>query len=180
MRRGRSFMFALTVLVAGILAGAMPARADVMTFHLTVGDALASVGSTNAFLVSLGKQVPAVKLVPGGTKFAGLTCAGFGDVYKLASVTILDGPQAFPDLVTTKKGKDALALAKAFSLATPSPWTPPAANAESDQQFWTTTNVTHGLQFAAEALTAGNDSGLLGPDASAGVFRFAADVAPTV
>src|SRR5262245_8357867 len=100
----------ITALVlASVVTAAPNAGAVEQTFHLTVGDVLASVGRTNAFLVSLGKQVRGVKLVPGGTKFAGLTCAGFGDVYKLASVTILDGTAAFPDLVTTKRGKDAQA-----------------------------------------------------------------------
>jgi hypothetical protein len=118
--------------------------------------------------------------VPGGTKFARLTCAGFGDVYKLASVTVLNGPSVFPGLVTTKKGKDALALATAFGLAGATPWAPPAPAAESDRQFWSAANVPQGLQFAAEALTAGNDSGLLDAASSAGIFRFRATVPSNV
>ena len=163
-------------LVAATLATPTGARAELMTFHLTVGDVLASVGRTNAFLVSLGKQARGLKLVPGGTKFAGLTCAGFGDVYKLGSVTVLDGPQAFTDLVTTKKGKDAIALATAFGLAGATPWVPPATDAESDQQFWAATNVTHGLRFAAEGIANASDSGLIDGDDAAGVFRFRANV----
>jgi hypothetical protein len=112
---------------------------------------LASVGRTNAFLVTLGKQARGLKLVPGGTRFAGLTCAGFGDVYKLGAMTVLDGPRAFSDLVTTKKGKDAQALATAFGLAGPTTWVPPAIDAETDRQFWSATAVAHGLRFAAEA-----------------------------
>ena len=175
--RGLRYLLASTVLLAGLAAGPRPASAEPMTFHLTVGDVLASVGHTNDFLVSLGKQARGVKLVPGGTKFAGLTCAGFGDVYKLASVTVLDGTAAFPDLVTTKKGKDAAALVAAFGQAALTPWTPPATNAETDRQFWTAAPVAHGLQFASEALAHG-DNGLLDAAESAGIFRFSADVPP--
>ncbi len=157
-----------------------PPPPQAMTFHLGVGDVLASVGKTNAFLVSLGKQARGLKLVPGGTKFAGLTCAGFGDVYKLASVTVLTGPGVFPARVTTKKGKDALALSTAFGLAGLTPWFPPATDAETDRQFWTAANAPHGIQFASEALTAGNDSGLLGAASSAGIFRFRATVPTNV
>jgi hypothetical protein len=177
MRRP-AFLTGLIVLCAGLLAGASSAHAEPMTFHLSVGDALASVGRTNAFLVSLGKQARGLKLVPGGTRFAGLTCAGFGDVYKLASVTVLDGPGAFPDLVTTKKGKDAQALATAFGLAGLTAWVPPATDTETDQQFWAAAPVAHGLRFAAEALATGSDAGLLDVGASAGIFRFRANVPP--
>src|SRR5580765_7536494 len=146
MRR-HSLLFALIMVLTGVAGAARPAGAQIpgptqpMTFHLGVGDVLASVGRTNAFLVSLGKQARGLKLVPGGTKFAGLTCAGFGDVYKLASITVLAGPGVFPALVTTKKGKDALALATAFGLAGSTPWAPPATDAETDRQFWSAANV---------------------------------------
>ena len=177
MRR-RSSLLGLTALLVVFLAVRSPAHAEPMTFHLTVGDALASVGRTNAFLVSLGKQARGLKLVPGGTRFAGISCAGFGDVYELGAVTVLDGPRAFADLVTTKKGKDARALATAFGLAGLTPWAPPATDAESDQQFWTATSVAHGLRFAAEALATGSDAGLLDAGVRVGVFRFRADVPP--
>ncbi len=168
------FVLAAVLLVAG------PARAELMTFHLTVGDALASVGRTNAFLASLGsKNARGLKLVPGGTKFAGLTCAGFGDVYKLASITVVDGAGAFPSLVTTKRGRDAEMLSRAFGLAGLTSWVPPASDAETDQQFWSPTNVPHGVRFASEALSTNTDSGLLDASASAGIFRFRANVPPT-
>jgi hypothetical protein len=171
----RSFVLALVLLMS-----ARPAAAELMTFHLTVGDALASVGRTNAFLASLGtKNARGLKLVPGGTKFAGLTCAGFGDVYKLASVKVLDGTGAFPSLVITKRGRDAQTLATAFGLAGLTSWVPPALEAETDRQFWSAANVPHGLAFTAEALQTGTDSGLLDADDSAGIFRFRANVPPT-
>lgn len=174
-------MFSLAgVVLAAVLLLAGPARAELMTFHLTVGDALASVGRTNAFLVSLGgKNARGLKLVPGGTKFAGLTCAGFGDVYQLASITVLDGTGAFPSLVTTKRGRDAETLARAFGLAGLTSWTPPALDAETDRQFWSATHVAHGVRFAAEGLSNDTDNGLLDATASAGIFRFRANVPPT-
>src|SRR5262249_9155468 len=132
------FLLLAIVVLAALAGAARPAAGQVpasapqpMTFHLTVAEALASVGRTNALLALSGKQGRGLKIVPGGTKFAGLTCAGFGNVYELASVTVLDGPQAFPDLVTTKKGKDAQALATAFGLAGTTPWQPPATDAET-------------------------------------------------
>jgi hypothetical protein len=179
MRRPSAILIA-TIVLASVLFARTDARAEVQTFHLTVADVLASVGRTNAFLVSLGKQARGRKLGPGGAKFAGLTCAGVGDVYKLASITVLDGPAAFPELVTTKKGKDALALQTAFGLAGLTPWQPPATEAETDLQFWSASNVTHGLLWASEALTAGNDSGLLDASSSAGILRFRATVPTNV
>ena len=166
--------------LAGALLFASPVRAELMTFHLTVGEALASVGRTNAFLASLGsKNARGLKLVPGGAKFAGLTCAGFGDVYKLASITVLNGTSVFPSLVLTKRGRDAATLSTAFGFANLSTWSPPALEAETDRQFWTATNVPYGLRFAAEALSMNTDSGLLDSSASAGIFRFRADVDAT-
>ncbi len=167
------------VLLTGLVALGREAHAAELTFHLTVGDVLASVGRTNAFLISLGKQARGLKLVPGGTRFGGLTCAGFGDVYKLGSVTVLDGPGAIAERVTTKRGKDAAALMAAFGLAGVTPWTPTAAGAETDRQFWTPGQVSHGLRFVAEALTVGGDGGLLDASASAGIFRFRANLPPT-
>ena len=178
MRR-RLTILSLVCLAISTFGAPRVARAEAMTFHLTVAEILASVGNTNAFLVSLGKQARGLKLVPGGTKFAGLTCAGFGDVYALGAVTVLDGPGAFADLVTTKKGKDAQALATAFSAAGLTSWAPPASDAETDQQFWSTATVPHGLRFAAEALSSGSDAGLLDGEDGAGVFRFRANVPPT-
>jgi hypothetical protein len=169
----------IAAVVASLLALATPARAEQMTFQLTVGDVLASVGRTNAFLVSLGRKARGLKLTPGGTRFAGLTCAGFGDVYKLASVTVLDGVAAFPERVTTKRGRDAITLGNAFGLAGLTSWVPPATNAETDRQFWTASPVVHGEKFAAEALTTGSDAGLLDASASAGIFRFRAGVSKT-
>ena len=151
--------------------------AELLTFHLTVGEVLASVGRTNAFLVSLGKQARGLKIVPGGTKFAGLTCAGFGDVYKLGSITVLDGPAAFPDLVTTKRGRDAMSLATAFRAAGVTTWVPPATDAETDRQFWSPTNVPHGLR-SRPTVDVGSDGGLLDAAASAEIFRFRANVPP--
>lgn len=177
MRRFAAIAVPLVVALA-VLAVPRAGRAEALTFHLSVGEVLDSVARTNSFLASLGKSARGVKLVPGGTKFAGLTCAGFGDVYKLASITVLDGPQAFADLVATKKGKDARALAAAFSAAGLTQWTPPASDAESDRQFWSATAAPHGLRFAAEALTAGGDTGLLDASAAAGIFRFRANVPP--
>ncbi|MCC6764468.1 MAG: hypothetical protein IT293_07365 [Deltaproteobacteria bacterium] len=177
MRRLAPFTGALVLALVALAPRV--ARAEVTTFHLSVGDVLASVGRTNAFLASLGKNARGLKLVPGGTKFAGLTCAGFGDVYKLGAVTVLDGPQAFADLVTTKKGKDARSLATAFGAAGLTAWVPPASDAETDRQLWSAVTVPHGLRFVADALISGGDGGLLDAAASAGIFRFRADVSPT-
>jgi hypothetical protein len=175
MRRS-SLILVLLALVVVLFGSVHTSEAELLTFHLTVGDVLASVGRTNVTLVSLGKQARGVKLVPGGTKFAGLTCAGFGDVYKLGSITVLDGPAAFLQLVTTKRGKDALSLATAFRAAGVTTWTPPATDAETDQQFWSPTNGPQGLRWKADGMTLGNDDGLLDAAASAKIFRFSANV----
>lgn len=173
-------LIARIAVVLMMLAIAQPAHADLLTFQMTVGDAFASAGQTNAFLVSLGKNARGLKLVPGGTKFAGLTCAGFGDVYKLGSVTVLDGPAAFAERVTTKKGKDATLLATAFGLAGLTSWAPPATEAETDRQLWAATPVSHGVAFATESLdNTGTNDGLLDASSSAGIFRFRAPVPPT-
>ncbi len=175
MRRS-SFIVGFLALFGAIGGAPAIGRAELLTFHLTVGEVLASVGRTNAQLVSLGKHARGVKIVPGGTKFAGLTCAGFGDVYKLGSITVLDGPAAFADLVMTKRGKDARSLATAFGAAGVTTWFPPAADAETDQQFWSPSAVPHGLRWAADGMALGNDDGLLGAGASAKIFRFRANV----
>jgi hypothetical protein len=173
----RSSLIAALLTFVALMAGARTTHAEVLTFQLTVGDVLASVGKTNATLVSLGKQARGVKLVPGGTKFAGLTCAGFGDVYKLGSIRVLDGTAAgLYELVTTKRGKDAQSLAMAFGAVGITTWTPPATDAETDQQFWSPTNVSHGLLWKADGMTSGNDDGLLGAAASTKIFRFRANV----
>ena len=171
----RSFI-AVVAAVVVLVAAPRAARAEALMFHLTVGDVLDSVGRTNAFLVSLGRQAHGLKLVPGGTRFAGLTCAGFGDVYKLASVRILDGPGALLDLVATKRGRDARALATVFQTAGVTTWAPPATDAETDRQLWSAGAVPHGLRFVSDALASGGDGGLLDASANAGVFRFRADV----
>jgi hypothetical protein len=96
--RSRSDRVRVTRAAAAALALlALPAvaRATPMTFHLDVRDALASVDAYNAFLVSLGKSAKGVKLVPGGTTFAGQTCAAFGTVFQLGSITVLRGTTAF-------------------------------------------------------------------------------------
>src|SRR5690349_6271057 len=90
--RARSVVAATgIVMTLLLLVPASPARAATMTFQLTVGDVFASVDRYNGFLVSLGKSAPHVKLIPGGTIFAGQSCAAFGSVFGLGSVTVLDG-----------------------------------------------------------------------------------------
>src|SRR5262245_43437502 len=153
----RPALLSIAAVLAVLLGTPHSARADQMTFQLTVGDVLASVGRTHAFLVSRGRQARSLKLVPGGTRLAGRTCAVLGDVHNLASIPVLDGGAASPERVTTQKGKDGLALAAAFGFAGLTPWVPPASDAETDRQFWTAAAVSHGEQFAAEALTSGSD-----------------------
>lgn len=173
----RSFLIPGLAALVALLGSVRTSQAELLTFHMTVGEVLASVGRTNATLVSLGKQARGVKLVPGGTKFAGLTCAGFGDVYKLGSIRVLDGTAAgLGELVTTKRGKDAQLLATAAAAAGITTWAPPATDAETDQQFWSPTNVPHGLLWKADGMASGSDDGLLGPTASAKIFRFHAEV----
>jgi len=152
------------------------ARATPMTFHLDVRDALASVDAYNAFLVSLGKSAKGVKLVPGGTTFAGQTCAAFGTVFQLGSVTVLRGTTAFAARVPSKDGKAAAALAAVFTTAGVRSWTPPATTAETDIPFWSGASTADGVAFVAEGITNNNDSGLLGPNVAPGVLRFGADV----
>jgi hypothetical protein len=162
--------------VALLLALPLAAHAESMTFHLSVGDALASVDRYNAFLVSLGKRAHGVKLIPGGASFAGQSCAGFGSVFRLGSVTVLGSPAALTMRAPSRNGKVASALAAVFALAGVRTWTPPATGAESDVPFWAVVPATDGLRFAADAVTSGGDAGLLGPEAANGILRFSADV----
>jgi hypothetical protein len=62
--RFRTLIIGLTAIMLGLLGVQRPAHAELMTFHLSVGDALASVGKTNAFLVSIGKQAAASSSCP--------------------------------------------------------------------------------------------------------------------
>jgi len=163
---------ALTVL----LALPRPARATPMTFQLDVRDALASVDRYNAFLVSLGKSAKGVKLIPGGTTFAGQSCAAFGTVFQLGSVSVLRGTAALASRVPSKDGKSAAALAAVFTTAGVQSWTLPATNAETDIPFWSGAPAADGVAFTAEGVTNDSDSGLLGPDVAPGILRFRADV----
>ena len=174
--RGRRLVAALLGALAASLVAGSNARATVLTFHLPARDALASAGRFSAFVASLGKQAKGVKLVPGGTSFAGQTCASFGEVYKLGAVAVLDGPARLGELVTTRKGKDAAALAAVFQLAGVAHWTPPPSEAQTDVPFWTAAAAANGAHFAAEALSNGGDNGLLATGADPGVLRFRADV----
>ncbi len=164
--------FALTLL----LAWPVSVHAEPMTFHLTAGDALASVDRSNAFLISLGKRVRGVKLIPGGTTFAGERCAGFGSVFRLGSISVLAGPAALTSRAPSKNGKAATALSAVFGAAGVQTWTPPATNADTDVPFWSVVPATDGVQFSAEAVTSGGDAGLLGADAGDGIVRFDAIV----
>lgn len=162
--------------VALVLALPAAARATPMTFQLPARDALASVERYNAFLVSLGKTAKGVKLIPGGTTFAGQSCGGLGGVFQLGSIAVLRGTTALAARVPTKNGKNAAALAVVFGAASVRTWTPPATNAETDLEFWSGAPTADGVLFAAEAVASGGDSGLLGTDVGDGVVRFRADV----
>lgn len=167
----RTFLRVCAAFVLAVTCVRPAVAAETFTFHLTPQDVLASVARTNAFLVSLGKDAKRLKLVPGGTTFAGQTCAGFGDVYKLAAVSVLSGPAVFPSLVTSARGKDAALLQTAFGRANATPWVPPASAAEASIPFWVGQQIPAGLRFVADGFTSGNDDGLLGPSAG-GVLRF--------
>ena len=169
---------ALSLAGAVVLTLTMPAaaRATPMTFHLSARDTLASVERYNAFLASLGKSAKGLKLIPGGTTFAGQSCAAFGSVFQLGSITILRGTTALAARAPTKNGKNAAALATVFTTAGVQTWTPPATNAETDIDFWIGTPVSDGVAFVAEGVNNNTDSGLLGPDVGDGIVRFRADV----
>src|SRR6266850_1862253 len=95
-------------LVLALLCGLpVAAAAEPLTFHLSARDALASVDRYNAFLVSLGKRVRGVKLIPGGTVFAGQSCAGFGGVFRLGSIAVLSGTAALPARAPSRNGRTA-------------------------------------------------------------------------
>jgi hypothetical protein len=174
--RARRLVPALLAALAVSLVGIGSARATVLTFHLPAREALAGAARYSAFVASLGKQAKGVKLVPGGTLFAGQTCASFGEVYKLGAVTVLDGPARLHELVTTRKGKDAAALDAVFQLAGVAHWTSPPAEIDTDVPFWIATAAPTGARFAAEALSNGSDNGLLATGGDPGVLRFRADV----
>ncbi len=170
--------------LAGILAALLlpvAARAEPLTFHMSVEDVLGSVGQTNAFLASLGKPVRGVKLVPGGTKYGGQTCAALGEPYRLGAVTVLEDPAVLFDLVTTRRGRDASALHTAFARAGILSWIPPALAADTTLQLWSGGPVPQGVRFAADGFAGGDDAGLLSGADGAGILRFRADVplAPT-
>ena len=170
----RALAVAAVLCTASAWSGA--AEAASRTFHLTVGDAFESVGDTNAFLVSLGRDARRLKLVPGGTRFAGQTCAELGTRFGLTAVTVLEDPTALATLVQTGRGKDASALQGAFARAGITSWTPPAADAESDLPLWGASAVSRGLRFAAAGFDVGTTSGLAGPAERARILRFRVNV----
>jgi len=169
----------LAVALGIVLALPAAAHATPMTFQLDVRDALASVDRYNAFVASLGKSAKGLKLVPGGTTFAGQTCAALGTVFQLGSVTVLRATTALASRAPSKNGKNAAALAAVFTSAGVTGWTPPATNAETDLPFWSGAPVTDGVAFSAEGVTTGTDSGLLGANPGPGTLRFRADVSGT-
>ncbi len=175
----RRSVASVAVILAVALGLALPAAAHAtpLTFQLPARDALASVERYNGFVVSLGKAAKGTKLIPGGTTFAGESCAGFGTVFTLGSITILRGTTALAARAPSKNGKNAAALAAVFTTAGIKTWTPPATNVESDLDFWVGDPVADGVAFVAEAVNNPNtDAGLLGADPGDGVVRFRADV----
>ena len=176
MRRRAHTVAASLVLAAALVFG-RSAQAESLTFHLTVNDALASVAHYNAFVASLGKRAKGVKLVPGGTTFAGQSCAAFGDVYRLGAIRVLDGPGAVRELISPRRRRDATALETVFRAAGVREWAPPAAEATTDLPFWTSGNEPHAVRFVADGVTLESDTGLVGAESGARVVRFRADVA---
>src|SRR6266403_122322 len=176
----RAVIVARRALVGALLlvAAASPARATPMSFQLTVGDVLGSVDRYNGFLVSLGKSAPHVKLIPGGTVFAGQSCAAFGSVFALGSVAVLDGTSTLALRAPSKKNKFAALLTPVFNAAAITTWTPPALGADTDVPLWSAGNVSDGIYFVSHAVSLGNgDDGLLGADADpTRVLRFSIDV----
>ena len=173
-------MRVVTRFFAGMLAATLllpvSAWAEALTFHLSVADVFASVNRTNAFLASLGKPVRGVKLVPGGTLYGGQTCASLDDLYRVGAVTVLDGPAALGDLVSSRRGKDAAALAAAFGRAGIVNWVPPATVAETTLQLWSASAVPHGLRFLADGFAVGTEDGLLKTSDGTSVLRFRGDL----
>jgi len=170
--RALTTAFALVAIL--VLPGA--GRGEPLTFDLAPGDVLGSVARYGAFIASLGKQAKGTKLVPGGTRFAGQTCAGFGDVYQLGAVTVFDEAGAVRDLVSSRRGRDGAALESVFHLANVRQWTPPASRAETDIEFWSAVDVSHGVRFEADGMGLDSDAGLIGPSGGAGRLRFGVDV----
>ena len=168
--------FPVVGLLAALLLAPGLAAAETLTFQLSVREVLASVSRYNAFLAGLGTRARGAKLVPGGTRFAGQTCAALGDAYRLGAVTVLDGPGALPALVTSRRGRDAAALASVLGIAGVVTWVPPAVEADTSLQFWTASPVPRGVRFAAEGLANDTDAGLLGAAGGAGILRFRANV----
>jgi hypothetical protein len=166
------------LLAVPMLAVPIAARAEPMTFHLSARDALASVDRYNTFLVSLGRNAHGVKLIPGGTIFAGQSCAAFGTVFRLGSIAVLRGPAVLGQRAPSRNGKIGAALTAVFTSAGVRTWNPPAADAETSLPFWAAVpSFVGGVQFASEAVTNGQgDAGLLGTDVGDGVVRFRADV----
>jgi len=174
--RSRRLMLLLVFVVAATLVLPQRVAAELLTFHLPASEALAGVARFNAFVASLGRQARGVKLVPGGTSFAGQTCAGFGDVYGLAAVTVLDGAGALGDIVRSRRGRDGAALESAFRLAGVMTWNQPAVLAETDIPFWSATMTPHGVRFAPDQFGPQWDAGLLGTSYSTEALRFRVDV----
>jgi len=172
----RGARFVAAVLAALFACRAHDVHGEMLTFHLPAREALASVGRYDAFIASLGKRAKGVKLVDGGTSFAGQTCAAFGGVYRLAAVTVLDGPTRLHELVTTHRGKDANALDAVFQIAGVASWTAPPADVETDVPFWTGVPAPNGVRFTASALNDGTDDGLLATGTDPGVLRFRVNV----
>ncbi len=170
--RGRALPRILALVA--LLALPVAARAETMTFHLSVRDTLASVDRYNAFLVSLGKSAKGVKLVQGGTTFADQSCAAFGTVFRLESVAILAQLSALGAEVPSRSGKSAMALTAVFNTAGVRTWTPPPAEAQTDLAFWAPVPFTGGLKFEADPLS--GDAGLLGSDSGDHLMRFRVDV----
>jgi len=170
---------AAAIVAVGMLAGlAASASATPLTFHLSAREALASVDRYNTFLVSLGKGAKGVKLIPGGTVFAGQSCAAFGTVFRLGSIAVLRSPAVLGQRVPSRNGKVGAALTGVFTAAGVDTWNPPASDAETSLPFWAAVPAfAGGVQFASDAVTSGSgDAGLLGTDPGDGVVRFRADV----
>ena len=174
--RTRAYTVAVPLVLAAALVLGRTAQAESLTFHLSVSDMLASVARYNAFVASLGKQAKGVKVVPGGTTFAGQTCAAFGEVYRLGAIRILDAPDALHQLVSSHRGRDATALEAVFRAAGVREWAPPAAETTTDLPSWTAVSEPHGARFVADAVTLGSDAGLVGAESGARVVRFRVDV----
>src|SRR5512140_1567694 len=134
MRRAvaRTLVGLTLVALAAVALAPAAARAEPMTFQLTVADALGSVDHYNAFLTALGKRAHGLKVIPGGTTFAGQSCAALGTVFRLGSVAVLDGTAALAARAPSRDGKIAAALTGVFTAAGVQTWTPPVIEADTD------------------------------------------------